>query len=137
MKPEYDLERLLWDIHKITPIKIIYRWVKGHQNELKNGTKIHGPFEKHVQLNIKMDCYASNGCRLPSKPREMYTHTKMAFYTKEGVMVTDFESFLYKKINGSSLHTYITEKYDWDESIMKDIQWRELGEALNSYTAHR
>ena len=44
MKPEYDVESLIWDIQGCMPIKIDHQWVKGHQNETKEGVKIFGSF---------------------------------------------------------------------------------------------
>lgn len=137
LKPEYDLETTLWDIQSILPVKIKYIWVKGHQNELKDGTKIFGPFPRDVQLNIDMDYYASKGCQLPCTPRAMYWHTKMAVYGNDEAMANNIELFLYEKNNGSILHSYVAEKFDWDEETMADIQWKALGEVLKAYSAHR
>ena len=52
MKPDYDLECLIWDVQDSMPITVIHKWVKGHQNELKDGTRVYGPFLQEVQLNI-------------------------------------------------------------------------------------
>ena len=55
MVPEYDLWRLIWDCKHSTSVKINVKWVKGHQDEDTKGQKIHGPFQREVQLNIDMD----------------------------------------------------------------------------------
>ena len=135
LKPEYDLEMILWDIQNIMPVKIRHHWVKGHQNERKDGSVIYGPFERHVQLNIEMDALASIGNNQQSTMRSVYTHTKMAVFQKDGVLASNLESFLYEKINGEILHTYIAEKYDWDDEVMQDIHWSGIGKALKSYTS--
>ena len=64
MKPEYDLECLIWDVQESMPIKVIHKWVKGHQNELKDGRTIFGPFTQDTQLNIEMDKLAVAGTNL-------------------------------------------------------------------------
>ena len=61
----------------------------------------------------------------------------MAIFDEECVLASNIETFLYKKINGRMLHTYISKKYDWDTDIMQDINWSVLGEVLQSYTVHR
>ena len=62
--PEFDLWKLLWDIKSIIKQKAIIQWVKGHQDEDKNGNKIHSPFQRDTQLNIDMGVKAKQGVTL-------------------------------------------------------------------------
>ena len=78
LKPEYDLEKLIWDFQNILPFKVKHQWIKGHQNETKTGEPIYGPFLRPVQLNIEMDGLAKAGCSLPPMARSIYSHTKIA-----------------------------------------------------------
>ena len=52
---EYDLWKLMWNLAQESNIKIEYQWVRGHQDTLKTGERIFGPFPRLVQLNIEMD----------------------------------------------------------------------------------
>ena len=52
---EYDLWTLLYQLKTAAPLNLSYKWIKGHQDQLKTGEKIYGPFTRPVQLNIQMD----------------------------------------------------------------------------------
>ena len=106
------MEKLIWGLQHVVPFQIIHKWVKGHQNKLKSGKKIFGPFKKELQLNIEMDCLAGTGCNLPIPKCEVYTHTKIAVFDDEGILISNMETHLYNSINGKVLHTYISKKYD-------------------------
>ena len=137
LRPEYDLEKIIWDIQTILPIAIHHKWVKGHQNEMKDGTQIYGPFPRDVQLNIEMDELANRGNNLPLQQRQSFSHTKISIYDDDGVMITDFSKFLYKKINGKSLQQYIEEKYGLEPEVVQLIDWYTIGEVLKTYTPFR
>lgn len=95
------------------PLKIVHKWVKGHQDELENnGKKIFGLFTRDAQLNIEMDGVALAGAMLPPHRHQMYPVTKIAIYTKKDVMITDIKSFLHEHINGEKLHSYISKNMD-------------------------
>ena len=136
-RPEYDIEKLVWEIKHLLPIRIAYIWVKGHQNETKTGNPIYGPFRREVCLNIEMDRLANIGCSLPRVKRPMFSATKMTFYTEDDLMITDFEKYLYEKINGEFLLQYVSEKYDIERDILNTVDWRALGTTLKSYTTFR
>ena len=43
LQPEYDIKMLIQQLEDLASRKIIYMWIKGHQDEIHNGTKIYGP----------------------------------------------------------------------------------------------
>ena len=134
MKPEYDLECLIWDVQESMPIKVIHKWVKGHQNELKDGRTIFGPFTRDTQLNIEMDKLAVAGTNLPPVYRRMNSHTMIGIFDKQGKLVTDIQQYLYAEINGVKMKHYLQEKYDWETEHYESIEWGAIGEAIKSYS---
>ena len=65
------------------PFHIKYQWVKGHQDELVDGTKIHGPFVRPVQTNIDMDYLAKSAANLSpieKLKKTVYSTTEMGAY---------------------------------------------------------
>ena len=52
---EYDLWRLIWDLIPKIKATLVFQWQPGHQDELKTGEKIHGPFKRPSQINIEND----------------------------------------------------------------------------------
>ena len=137
MKAEYDVMMLIWDIQDLLPHKIKHCWVKGHQDTTKSGEKLYGPFVREVQLNIEMDRVANEGCKLEPWRRPIFSHTKMGFYNNNGVMITNWDTFLYEYINGPTLHQYISEKYGWEIEQVNTLMWQALGDALKSYSKHK
>ena len=118
-------------------LQIKHVWVKGHQNETKQGTPIFGPFPQAVQLNIKMDLVANRGCNLPSIQPPLFSHTKLAIYTEKRIMATNIESYLYDKVNGKQLHQYVGEKYGLEEHQIESIDWYALGSTLKTYSTFK
>ena len=133
IQKEYDIAQLIKRIQQVLPFRLVCSWVKGHQDELKNGRKIHGPFTREVQLNIAMDKLAKADLELEPSMRQMYPDTKLALFNN-GVMITDNEIFLYKHINGEKLHSYISEKYGWERELMDNLDWEALGDSIKSYS---
>lgn len=59
----------------------------------------------------------------------MSSHTKMTVYTETGLMPTDFEKYLYEKVNGDILHKYvISEKYKIEREVLTTVDWPALGD---------
>ena len=135
--PEYDPEKLLWDIQKLLPTKINFKWVKSHQDENKEGKKIKGPFKREVQLNSEMDALAARGVKLPPTKRTIYTHTVAGFYDTDDRLATDVSKYLYNKINGPTLMEYIGKKFNWEEEDIRKVDWDALGRVMKSYSQHQ
>ena len=136
--PEFDLWKLLWDIKSTIKQKVIIQWVKGHQDEDKNGNKIHGPFQRDTQLNIDMDVKAKQGVTLHMGKlieRPVYNQTKLALYTEEGELINDLYTHLQKKENGKHLEIYIKKKFQWTDEHIQTIHWDALEKALKTTTA--
>ena len=55
MVPEYNLWRLTWELVPDIRASLNFKWQPGHQDELKPGEKIHGPFQRSTQINIEND----------------------------------------------------------------------------------
>lgn len=76
---EYDLEKVIWDIQHRILFEVAHKWVRGHQNQDKQGNTIYGPFQCEAQLNIEMDLKANLGNKLKPGLRQVYKHTKIVF----------------------------------------------------------
>lgn len=135
--PEYDVERLIWDIKQLLPATMKFKWVKSHQDETKDGQKINGPFKREVQLNIEMDALAAKGLLLPQTKRAIYSHTVGGFYDNEGKLATNLSKFLYKTINGPTIFEYIGRKFNWEREDLDKIDWDALGQVLAAYSQHQ
>ena len=99
---EYDLWKLLWEIKVLLPISIQGKWIKGHQDELDNGQKIHGPFDRATELNIKADKIATkmkNNTAIQEYTRNTSKHTGIGIY-QDGKLITNLETYFYETING-------------------------------------
>ena len=136
--PEFDLWKLIWDIKSTIKQKVLVKWVKGHQDEDKNGNNIHGPFQRDIQLNIDMDEKAKLGVSLHQGKllkRPVYSQTLLALYTNEGEQIIDLYSYLQKTENGKQLETYIKKKFQWTDAHIQTIHWDALEQALKTTTA--
>ena len=139
-KPDYDLWKLMNEIKGKIPVKVKTKWVKGHQDSLPNGDKIHGPFPREVELNILMDKYAgmaSDNSSLITPVRRTYKHTVIGMYDKNNEMITDLRKFLYTSVNGSKLQEYINKKYNWCEIEQSLINWEGLAQAMKKYSEYK
>ena len=134
MVPEYDIEKLVWDIKSLLPFQVKLMWVKSHQNETKDGKPIFGPFCREVQLNCEVDELAKRGSALTPRKREIYTHTVAGIYDSNNVLATDVYKYLYDKINGPKIWEYIGAKFNWEEEQLQTINWESLGKVMRTYS---
>ena len=133
---EYNLWKLLWNIKQVLPLQVKVEWIKGHQDKLPNGKKVHGPFSRPVELNIHMDKVASNmlcNSTIKAVKRKTYSHNAIGIYQGEE-MIMDIERYLYLKVNGQQLQTYIQKKYHWNDLKQSLINWDTIEGAMKSYT---
>ena len=136
---EYDLWKLLWSIKQLLPIQVKVEWIKGHQDELSNGQKVHGPFSRPVELNILMDKVATTMTHDPhikALKRNTYSFTAIGIYQND-IMISDIEKYLYLKVNGEELKKYIQKKYYWNDIEQSLINWEAIESAMKSYTEIR
>ena len=93
---DYDLWTLLWQLRQASTVNITYKWIKGHQDQLKTGGKIFGPFSREVQLNIQMDALAKIASDQSSKSpvlRPTNSTTAMGLYTLNNIFISDIHDF--------------------------------------------
>ena len=72
-----------WEIKQAIPATVHAKWVKGHQDELKDGRKIVGPFPRMVDINIEMDKSANKAredTTINEYTRRTYIHKGMYFF---------------------------------------------------------
>ena len=134
--PEYDIKLLIQKITQLIPVQVHFQWIKGHQNELNNGERIHGPFPRLVQTNIEMDTKAAEAILIAKSiqiKRPTYCTTKLGLYNKNNEFVYDIREQLLYNNRYNDLWTYLKDKNKWEEEQMKCIQWRPLFEALGKY----
>ena len=137
MTPKYDLEKLLWDVQSLIPMKLIFKWVKSHQDKTKEGKKIYGPFQREIQFNCEMDSLASRGLNLQPNQREIYSHTVAGIYDKTEILATNLATYLYNHINGPKTREYIATKFDWDEESFQNIDWDTIGKVMKNYLQYQ
>ena len=117
MVPEYDLWKMLWDIIPTINANLKFTWQPGHMDELETGEKIYGPFQRAVQINIENDRDAGSKMKHHTDPlqtsnrRPLYPHTKVGFYSKDGIFIGNVRQYLLNQINGKNLLRYLNGKY--------------------------
>ena len=135
--PEYDLQALLHKIQNLFMGTIRYKWVRGHQDELKETKeKIHGPFQQEVQLNIMVDKLASDVTSTEEYStimRPVYSTTVMGLYDDDGIYVGDIKQHLTEKAHQQSLIEYVMKKHGWNQQDLMKILWDDLQSALRKY----
>ena len=134
---DYDLSQTMWDIRKLIPAQIKVEWVKGHQDKLENGQKIHGPFTRPAELNILMDRHANqerDDMSYEAPMRRTYQHTAIGLYDQHNNMITDFKKYSYNIKNGKKLREYIQRKYNWNNLEQEIIYWDSLEKAMKKQT---
>ena len=137
---EYDIKQLSWEIRQQLKTEIKMKWIKGHQNRLKDNKEIYGPFTRATQLNIEMDDLATKGVPHPTSNilyRPIYSTTIFGIYTKDGIFTDNFYTYLNHHINGPIAQSYITNKYGWTMEQQKTINWDDLGKALSREKEYR
>ena len=136
LQPENDLKLLIQQIQSFSPVNIKYLWIKSHQDELKCGTKIHGPFSRPVQINIEMDGLAKEITQ-PHRhyfiKRPIFNTTKIGIYNEQQVYVTYLQKQLTAKLGYKALWNYLANKYNWNEDIMTKIHLTALETTLDKY----
>ena len=116
--------------------KIIFQWIKVHQDENESKEKIHGPFPRHVQLNIEIDTWAKKAARIARCTKitcPIYNTTKMGFYNDKDKLIGDLMTQLYHNLYYNKLWDYVKRKHNWKEVYMKQITWKHLQQVLNTY----
>ena len=133
---EYDLWTLLWRLKMQSKLNIIYTWVKGHQDELKTGEKIYGPFPRPVQLNINMDSLAKDAAKAglnTTTIRPTYSTTKLALYTKQNIQIGDIHEYIQYVVNAPPMIAYLIKKNNWTFEQLQLINWDNLDAAIKGY----
>ena len=136
LQAEYDLQLLIQQVAQACYVNIEFQWIKGHQDELKCGTKIYGPFSKVVQANIDMDKFASTAASKSEHTfikRPTFNTTKMSIYNEANEYVTDLQEQLTTNLRHNDLWLYLMRKNKWNEEIMKTIHWTALETTLQKY----
>ena len=72
-----------------------------------------------------------------SNRRPLYPHTKVGFYSKDGIFIGNVRQYLLNQINGKNLLRYLNGKYGWNTAIISLIDWHALEVALRSQTSTR
>lgn len=137
---EYDIWKQCEGVRKLlsTPVKI--KWIKGHQNETKEGHLLYGPFNRPTQLNIEVDGLATKGTlqlALETKKRPVFSTTVMSIYDKNNIQIGDLRKYMVRHINGTILLNYIKEKFEWNNEICEKINWDGIEGALKSLSEYR
>ena len=120
--PEYDIKLLIQKITNLIPVQVHFQWIKGHQNELNNGERIHGPFPRLVQTNIEMDTKAAEAILIAKSiqiKRPTYCTTQLGLYNKNNEFVYDIREQLLYNNRYNDLWTYLKDKNKWEEDQMK------------------
>jgi hypothetical protein len=131
---DYDLTILLRHLITSLPIDIQYVWVASHQDELPTGEAIHGPFQRHIQLNQQVDLLAAEGRNeaagtITKKP--LFSSTGMQLYTPTGIAITNWGQYLTDSVNGEKLESYYNERRGWTQHHLKLIDWEAMSLYLN------
>lgn len=114
--------------------------MKGHQDKLKGGQKIHSPFSREVDLNLQMDKdanYARASDVQVAPLRRTYKHTALGIYDSNNQMITDLKRYLYDMVNGNAMKEYINRKYNWCPIEQELIDWGALEKALKKYSEYK
>ena len=113
MAPDYDLWKLTQDLIQQIKVKLLFMWIKGHQDELKSGQKLYGLYLRPTQINIDMDREAGLQMKHHNLPlhskykRPLYPHMTIGFYSEEGMQIGHLKSYLLQTINGKKMkHLY-------------------------------
>ena len=133
LKHDYDIWRLYHNLKEELPFAVESRWVQGHQDENDKGEKIHGPFLRVPQLNIKMDKYANTGREHNKEitiPKPLFDTTGMHLTDKDGKVIDDLHSYLLRQVNGNAMLTYYREKRGWSNYHFEKIDWEAMEMAL-------
>ena len=133
---EYDLWTLLYQLKTAVPLTVSYKWIKGHQDQLKSGEKIYGPFTRPVQLNIQMDHLAKRAAKQSSSMpvrRPVYSTTTMGLYTPHDVYIGDIHEYIQYAMTAKPLIDYLIRKNDWTFDLIQQINWYALECALSKY----
>ena len=133
---EYDLWVLLYQLKQASPVNLTYTWIKGHQDQLKSGEKIFGPFTRPVQLNIQMDILAKRAASqstLHQTIRPVYSTTAMGIYTPHNVYIGDIHEYIQYVMTAKQLIDYLINKNKWTFDNIQQINWTAIEAALKTY----
>ena len=136
LQSDYDLQALIHNIQSEIPIKIYYKWVRGHQDRNDKGAIIYGPHLREVQANIEMDKLAARGSvqtQKQSSKRHTYSTTVMGMYNSEGEYIGDLNQHLLHSTMEKPLWNYLKRKHNWTEEDMETICWEGIENAVKSY----
>ena len=138
--PEYDIHKVLHLLQQQIPVTIKYQWVKGHQDELSDGSKIHGPFSRTIQTNINMDYLAKRAAtRSPTEQliRPMFSTTVMGAYDSNNIFISDIYTHILNQTTYDNLYIYLKGKHQWTDDDMATIMWANIEKALNTYPSYQ
>ena len=74
------------------PIDLDIQWIKGHQDQNKNGQVIHGPFKQEVHMNMLVDELAAKGMKYGNDQINSWPNLStsvLSVYDKRGVSIQD------------------------------------------------
>ena len=128
-----DLWHLAKELCSKLPFRVQCQWIKGHQDELPSGEKIHGPFQRPIQLNIAMDGCASEGRMLGASrliPRPLFSTTVMQITNEAGLAVDDIRQYLLHQLRGQDILEYYRKRRGWKKKQCEHIDWEAIHRRL-------
>ena len=138
--PDQDLWALTSELINKLPIRMTIKWVKGHQDENRFGEKIHGPFTRDVMMNVLTDELASRGMEL-GEEHAITKHTlstaAISLHNANKVQVKNIRKFITKEIKGKDMVEYHMKRKNWDEEVIKEIDWEGIKGMMMSATPLR
>ncbi len=132
MAPEWDTWALSSKFIDTLPFPLDIQWVRSHQDENKQGTKLPGPHKLPVGMNIDADRMAALGGTFSYDD----TLRRPVFSTSGAILhhpstsqhITDLRTYLMKTVNGARLLDYHCDRNrHWDYCTPELIDWPGLG----------
>ena len=133
--PNYDVSALLRQLITSTQVDIKCEWVKSHQDELPTGERIHGPFIRKVQLNQHVDELAATGrnqAKHTITTRPVFSTTGLQLYTKSGMAIDNWGTYLVAVKNGDDIKRYYRERRGWTNTHLSQIDWEAIELSLKA-----
>ena len=125
MHPEYDVILALNSVLATYPIRPIIEWVESHQNEHNEEKKL----KLDALLNIEADALATEGLKnsILKQKVPMDPDTYVQVHIDNKTITRDLKRIIRKVTKIAPLMRYYKNRFDWDGTTCKRIDWEIFG----------
>lgn len=135
MLPEQDVIDAIVHTLKILPVEIKFSWVKGHQDETTEYTRLPLP----AQLNCDADTEASRYKCTNATHRRMNTPlpgTPSQLFIQQQSITSHIKRRVREAVAIPRLHQYLQNRFEWDDTTRKSIDWQTYTHIIQRYKEH-